>query len=150
MDGFGLSNLKIAGEADLIAAYAKLDNVVVDMAICDALQDEDFSRRVGYERAAYCDSRNLSDYKLLGTEQLWRSFERGDDSNDPGVKYHFESNGRNKTFAVKRFLANNTTSPRFVADVASFTGVSSDKSAISRSVIVSLAVTRLVDLCRSQ
>jgi len=74
------------------------------MAICDALQDEDFSRRVGYERAAYCDSRDLADYKLLGTEQIWRSFERGDDSNDPGVKYHFESNGRDKTFAVKRFL----------------------------------------------
>jgi hypothetical protein len=104
LGGFGLSNLKIAGEADLIAAYAKLDNVVVDMAICDALQDEDFSRRVGYERAAYCDSRDLADYKLLGTEQIWRSFERGDDSNDPGVKYHFESNGRDKTFAVKRFL----------------------------------------------
>ena len=36
----------------LLAAFAKLDNVVVDMPICDALQDEDFSRRAGYERTA--------------------------------------------------------------------------------------------------
>ena len=79
LSGLGLSNLNDADEPGLIAAFAKLDNVVVDMAICDALQDEDFSRRAGYERAAYCDSRNLSDYRLLGTEQIWRSFDRADE-----------------------------------------------------------------------
>jgi hypothetical protein len=104
LSGIGLSNLKDADEAGLIAAFAKLDNVVVDMAICDALQDEDFSRRAGYERAAYCDSRNLSDYRLLGTEQIWRSFERKDDPNEPGVEYILESNGKDKTFEVRRFL----------------------------------------------
>lgn len=104
LSGLGLSNLNDADEPGLIAAFAKLDNVVVDMAICDALQDEDFSRRAGYERAAYCDSRNLSDYRLLGTEQIWRSFDRADDSNDPGVEYIFESNGKDKTFEVRRFF----------------------------------------------
>ena len=39
------------------------------MAICDALQDEELSRRTGYDHATYCDAHGLAEYRVIGSER---------------------------------------------------------------------------------
>lgn len=102
-ESLGLSNLG-EGEGALIDAFSKLDNIIIDMAICDALQDEEFSKRTGYDRKAYCDSHGLTKYRLIGSEPVRYSMQRGNDERDPGVSYLFESNGTYKQFEIQRFL----------------------------------------------
>ncbi len=102
-EGLGLSNLG-EGEGALIDAFSKLDNIIIDMAICDALQDEEFSKRTGYNRKAYCDSHGLTKYRLIGSEPVGYSMQRGNDERDPGVSYLFESSGTYKQFEIHRFL----------------------------------------------
>ena len=103
VEGLGLSNLG-DGEGALIEALTKRNNIIIDMAICDALQDEDFSRRTGYDRIAYCDSQGLAAYRRIGSEPVGYSMQRGNDERDPGVSYLFESNGADRKFEIQRFL----------------------------------------------
>ena len=103
VESFGLSNFD-GGEKELILALDKLGNKIVDMAICDALQDEDFSKRSDYGRAEYCDSHGLTEYRLNGSDSVGRSTQRGDDRLDPGVVYRYESNNSHREFEIRRFL----------------------------------------------
>jgi hypothetical protein len=101
---FGLSNLG-DGQGAFIDALSKLNNRIVDMAICDALQDDGFSKRTGYDRKVFCDTHDLAKYRMLGSEPVGHSLRRGNDERDPGVGYGYESNGiNNKSFWMLKFL----------------------------------------------
>lgn len=100
-DDLNLSNLG-SGQAAIIDALTKLDNVIIDMAICDALQDAGFSEHSGYDRATYCDAHGLEKYRLIGSTSVGHSIERTNDRT--GVVYQFESDGTGKQFGIKKFL----------------------------------------------
>jgi hypothetical protein len=103
VDFLGLSNVGDDQRA-LIDALTKLDNVMIKMAICDALQDEELSKRTGYDRADYCDSHDLRTYRMFGSLPVGHSMQRGNDERDPGVGYFFDSNGTNKGWGIRKFL----------------------------------------------
>jgi hypothetical protein len=103
VDFLGLSNVGNDQRA-LIDALTKLDNVMISMAICDALQDEDLSKSTGYDRTDYCDSHDLRTYRMFGSLPVGHSMQRGNDERDPGVGYFFDSNGTNKGFGIRKFL----------------------------------------------
>jgi hypothetical protein len=91
-------------QGSLINTLTKLDNRIIDMAICDALQDEELSRRTGYDHATYCDGHGLAEYRVIGSEPVGHSMQRGNDERDPGLGYVFESNGVDKLFEIRKFL----------------------------------------------
>jgi hypothetical protein len=102
VEGHGLSDTG-SSAAEFVNALTKLDNVLVDMAVCDALQDEELSKRSGIDRTIYCDKHGLAEYRLAGSEPVGHSIERGDEG-DPGFSYRFESNGPDKRYEILKFL----------------------------------------------
>lgn len=101
----GLSNIdRDSGAAAFVNALTKLDNVLVDMAVCDALQDEELSKRSGIDRATYCDEHGLAEYRLAGSGPVGHPIERGGDERDPGFSYRFESTGPDKRYEILKFL----------------------------------------------
>jgi hypothetical protein len=82
-----------------------LITIIINIAVCDALQNEDLSRISGYDRIAFCDSHGLSKYRVVETELISKSTtrERADDST--GTEYIFRSNGTDsRSFEVRKFL----------------------------------------------
>ena len=89
---------------NVIDALTKLNNVIVDIGICDLLQDEKFSRLVGYNHDTYCDENGLSKYRLIGAGAVGRSIERTDTGS---VDYWYDSFGpHDRDFGVMLFLDN--------------------------------------------
>jgi hypothetical protein len=84
----------------ILEAATKLDNVIIDMAICDALQDAWFSEAAGYDRPTYCDSHGLRKYRQAGSGTIGRSLERSSN----GAIYEFESYGSRNEFVMEKFL----------------------------------------------
>lgn len=104
-DALGLSDVG-SDEKKMIDKLTKLDNIIFEMAICDALQDKEFSDRSGYERNSYCDSHGLAEYRVIGTEPVVHSTRREGNQNDAGLDYIFESNGAERKFEIRKFLKN--------------------------------------------
>ena len=86
--------------ASILEAATKLDNVIIDMAICDALQDAWFSEAAGYDRPTYCDSHGLRKYRQAGSGTIGHSLERSSN----GAIYEFESYGSRNEFVMEKFL----------------------------------------------
>jgi hypothetical protein len=80
-------------EMQIIQNLAKLDNMVIDMGICDLLQDEDLRKRTGYSREAYCDDHGLEAYRVIGSNSLGHLIER---ASEGGISYSYQSNGPNQ------------------------------------------------------
>ena len=101
-DALGVTN--IGGDpAKMIESASNLNNIIIDMVICDALQDEQFRNRAAIDRATYCDSHGLREYREIASEPIAHSIERQDDKVDPRVSYSFKD-GAYKEFLIKKFL----------------------------------------------
>jgi hypothetical protein len=88
-------------DSEIVDKLSRLDNIIVDMGICDLLQDENIRQRTGYTREAYCDDHGLEAYRLAGSTPLGHSIERPTDRPDIEGSYQYESNGMDKEFIIK-------------------------------------------------
>ncbi len=103
-ESLGVSNLKGGDKAAFLDALAQLNNKIVNMAICDLLQDQDFSRETKYDRVKYCDSHDLRGYRLIASHPVMNSMERGGNPDDPSLFYQYESGTDGRSWEVDKFL----------------------------------------------
>lgn len=71
----------------------KLDNVLIDMAICDLLEDKILSEKSGYDRQSYCDEHGLETYRITKPANLGQSIERTELLNSNSFSYEFDETG---------------------------------------------------------
>jgi hypothetical protein len=103
LGGFGIFNVTDAPQ--IIRALTGLNNVIVDMGVCDLLQDEEIKRSTGIDRDAYCDDHGLRQYRLIGSRTVAHSIERADGAADGSMNYWYESDGsHNGDLGIKLFL----------------------------------------------
>jgi hypothetical protein len=99
----GLSNVDSAPQ--IISALTSLNNVIVDMVICDLLQDKEFGKDVGLDRDVYCDDNGLREYRLIGSGELGQSIERTEESSNGSIGYWYSSHGaHSRDMGIKLFL----------------------------------------------
>jgi hypothetical protein len=90
-------------QKSIIDAFTNLDNVIVDMAICDALQDASLSRLTGYDRATYCVSHGLQEYMAVASTSVGHTVERVGTGPDQGLAYEFETDATGHAIIIKEF-----------------------------------------------
>lgn len=80
---------------ELVRRLTNLHNRVMDMAICDLLQDGEFAKRSEYDREEFCDSHGLLAYRLFGSSDLGHTVERSPDNDDQrGYSYRLNKTSR--------------------------------------------------------
>lgn len=104
--GFVDASIFNGSPRQILENLTKLDNILVDMGICDLLQDKEFSTRTGYDRETYCDDHGLKAYQLVGSKALGHSIERGEVSSNGGTGYFYNSHGSSSRSMVKVPLGN--------------------------------------------
>jgi hypothetical protein len=84
-----------------IDKLTQLDNVLLEMGICDLLQDEIVREKSGYNRETYCDEHGLNIYRLTRSTGLGQSIERTDTSSgDRYYSYESEEFGRDALIKI--------------------------------------------------
>lgn len=87
----------------IVVALVDFNNTIINIAICDALQDSGFSELTGYDRTNFCDTHGLAQYRMIGAGAVVHSVYRQGDVGS-NVDYLFQSNGADKTFHIEKFL----------------------------------------------
>jgi hypothetical protein len=86
----------------IIDRFVKLDNLAIDMVICDLLQDRDFARRTSYTRDEFCNDHGLSRYRLIGSSELGKSLYRSEGDDDASRRtYFYRLNKTEKEFMIE-------------------------------------------------
>jgi hypothetical protein len=86
----------------IVDRFVKLDNVAIDMVICDLLQDRDFARRASYTRDEFCDDHGLNRYRLIGSPELGKSLYRSEGNDDASRRtYSYRLNKTAKEFMIE-------------------------------------------------
>jgi hypothetical protein len=109
----GLQKLrdKVLGMTDIATVFGgdlpqtfdnleRLDNVVVNIALCDILQNEVVRKRVGRTRDEFCDSHGLYRYRLVSSEEVGRSIRRMGNQSKRERSYFFKTDGRSREYLI--------------------------------------------------
>jgi hypothetical protein len=97
-------------DKEMVRHLTNLDNTLIDMAICDLLQDDEFAKRTGYSREAYCDDHKLHAYRLFGSSDLGRSLERADKV-IAGKRYSYQLGKTHREYLIELPLGDRPKSP---------------------------------------
>src|SRR5262245_28606771 len=76
--------------ADMFNGIAKINNVILNMALCDLLQDDKIQRAVGHVRDEFCDARGLKRYRLVVSRELAYASRRALEGAEEGTAYLYE------------------------------------------------------------
>jgi hypothetical protein len=87
-------------DKEMVRRLSNLNNTLIDMAICDLLQDEEFAKRTGYSREQFCDSHKLQAYRAFGSSDLGRSLERADED-VAGKRYSYQLGKTNRDYLIQ-------------------------------------------------
>jgi hypothetical protein len=83
------------------ANVEKLNNVITNIALCDLLQSEVVSKRVGRSREEFCDSHGLSRYRIVSSEQVSHIVERTGDLTKGERGYSFETSQHSREYMMR-------------------------------------------------
>jgi hypothetical protein len=87
-------------DKEMVRRLSNLNNTLIDMAICDLLQDEEFAKRTSYSREQFCDSHKLQAYRAFGSSDLGRSLERADED-VAGKRYSYQLGKTNRDYLIQ-------------------------------------------------
>lgn len=97
----GLSSLAGSNEAETFDGFAKIDNLLINIGLCDLLQDEETARKTNHKREEFCDAHGLRRYRLIGSVPVGRSTERFVDGPYGGVSYFYNMNRGDGMHGIK-------------------------------------------------
>jgi hypothetical protein len=89
------------GPTDIFNGLAEINNLILNVGLCDLLQDDKIQRRVGHNRDEFCDARGLKRYRLVASKELTRVFKRPVDDLGEGTTFSFEDGPDGREFMLK-------------------------------------------------
>jgi len=104
-------NIFSEDQRDMVRSLTNLDNTIIDMAICDLLQDGEFARRTGFNRDEYCDSHELQAYRLFGSSDLGHSLGRPDGVDNAQRSYSYRLNRTDREYLIEFPIGDRAKSP---------------------------------------
>ena len=86
---------------DLFNVASGMNNIILNIALCDLLKDDNFQTRVGRNREEFCDGRGLKRYRLIQSKGSRRIVHRPADGLGEGVTYVYEEDSSGEGFNVR-------------------------------------------------
>jgi hypothetical protein len=80
---------------------SEMNNIIVNMALCDLLKDDHIQSLVGHNRDEFCDGRGLKRYRLIQSKGSTRTVHRPADELGEGLTYIYEENPNGRDFGLR-------------------------------------------------